>query len=87
MPIFFDKLFELHRRVCLFVQRELHAILSPEIDLQRVPLVTARLVYSYWQGSDDDDNYSANRSPQYPERPQVNAYAICDAFIDDAVRY
>ncbi len=22
-----------------------------------------------------------------PERPQVNAYAICDAFIDDAVRY
>jgi len=27
----------------LFVQRELHAILSPEIDLQRVPLVTARL--------------------------------------------
>lgn len=50
----------------MFVQRELHAILSPEIDLQRVPLVTARLVYSYWQGSDDDDNYSANRSPQYP---------------------
>ncbi|BCM76886.1 hypothetical protein KAM329D_44620 [Aeromonas caviae] len=43
----------------MFVQRVLYAILSPEIDLQRVPLVTARLVYSCWQGSGDDDNHSA----------------------------
>ena len=62
--------FKLHRfGQQRLVQRVLYAIFSPEIDLQRVPLVTARLVYSYWQGSGDDDNHSAKEG--------ANKYPMC----------